>query len=170
MLVAGKELRETLRDRRTLAVMVLFPLVVYPLVSLITAQVMAVRATREDAAVARVAVERTGRRSPTRCGRGWRRGAICSSCPPRRAADIAAERVDAIVELARNAGTKDGKPATARVLFDETRGSSRAAHERVEQALAGAGADVRPRLHRHPRGDRAPHQPRGLRAVDASCL
>ena len=35
-LVAGKELRETLRDRRTLAVMVLFPLVVYPLVSLLT--------------------------------------------------------------------------------------------------------------------------------------
>ena len=34
-LVAGKELRETLRDRRTLAVMVLFPLVVYPLVSLV---------------------------------------------------------------------------------------------------------------------------------------
>ena len=36
-LVAGKELRETLRDRRTLAVMVLFPLVIYPLVSLVTA-------------------------------------------------------------------------------------------------------------------------------------
>ena len=36
LLVAGKELRETLRDRRTIAVMVLFPLVVYPLVSLVT--------------------------------------------------------------------------------------------------------------------------------------
>ena len=45
LLVAGKELRETLRDRRTLAVMVLFPLVVYPLVSLLTAQVMANRAS-----------------------------------------------------------------------------------------------------------------------------
>ena len=32
--MAGKELRETLRDKRTLAVMVLFPLVIYPLVSL----------------------------------------------------------------------------------------------------------------------------------------
>src|SRR6185312_1723037 len=42
-LVAGKELRETLRDRRTLAVMVLFPLVIYPLVSLVTAQVLAAR-------------------------------------------------------------------------------------------------------------------------------
>ena len=45
-LVAGKELRETLRDRRTLAVMVLFPLVIYPLVSLVTAQVLAARVAR----------------------------------------------------------------------------------------------------------------------------
>ncbi len=55
-LVAGKELRETLRDRRTLAVMVLFPLVIYPLVSLVTAQVLAARAARIEAHVARVAV------------------------------------------------------------------------------------------------------------------
>jgi hypothetical protein len=31
LLTLGKELRESLRDRRTLAVMILFPLVVYPL-------------------------------------------------------------------------------------------------------------------------------------------
>jgi len=46
LLVAGKELRETLRDRRTLAVMVLFPLVVYPLITLATLQVMSVRIAR----------------------------------------------------------------------------------------------------------------------------
>src|SRR6185312_136056 len=56
-LVAGKELRETLRDRRTLAVMVLFPLVIYPLVSLVTAQVLAARVARVESHVARVAVE-----------------------------------------------------------------------------------------------------------------
>ena len=39
--VFRKELRETLRDRRTLTVMFLFPLVVYPLVSLLMAEVMA---------------------------------------------------------------------------------------------------------------------------------
>ena len=55
-LVAGKELRETLRDRRTLAVMVLFPLVIYPLVSLVTAQVLSARVARVEAHVARVAV------------------------------------------------------------------------------------------------------------------
>ena len=54
--VAGKELRETLRDRRTIAVMVLFPLVVYPLLSIVTMEVMADRATRVEAETARVEV------------------------------------------------------------------------------------------------------------------
>ena len=56
LLVAGKELRETLRDRRTLAVMVLFPLVVYPVVSLATVQVLSARIGRTEKTPARVAV------------------------------------------------------------------------------------------------------------------
>ena len=38
-LTFSKELREALRDRRTLAIMILLPLVVYPLLSLLAAQV-----------------------------------------------------------------------------------------------------------------------------------
>ena len=49
----GKELRETLRDRRTLAVMVLFPLVVYPLISLLVAQVIASKQAAEEVRPAR---------------------------------------------------------------------------------------------------------------------
>ena len=56
--VAGKELRETLRDRRTLMVMILFPLVVYPLVSLLIAQVMASRVARGE-----------GEKAPCKAGR-----------------------------------------------------------------------------------------------------
>ena len=56
MLVVRKELRETLRDRRTLAVMVMFPLVVYPLVSLATVQVLATRIGRTEKIPARVAI------------------------------------------------------------------------------------------------------------------
>jgi sodium transport system permease protein len=51
-----KELRETLRDRRTLAVMILFPLVVYPLLSLLMAQVMAGRQAAEEARRSRVSL------------------------------------------------------------------------------------------------------------------
>ena len=43
LLTAGKELRETVRDRRTLAVMILFPLVIYPLLALVSSQVVAQR-------------------------------------------------------------------------------------------------------------------------------
>lgn len=54
--VTGKELRETLRDRRTLAVMILFPLVVYPLLTLLMAQTMAARQAAEEARTSRVAI------------------------------------------------------------------------------------------------------------------
>jgi sodium transport system permease protein len=139
LLVARKELRETLRDRRTLAVMVLFPLVVYPLVSLVTAQVMANRATREEARVSRVAVNGPPALAETVRTRLADQRELQVG-PPAPRADIGTERVDAIVEV--KAGEK-GKPATARILYDETRGSSRAAQERVAQALGGL-ADCAP--------------------------
>src|SRR4029078_6313332 len=55
-LVGGRELRETLRDRRTLTVMVLFPLVVYPLVSLATVQALSTRLGRSEKEPPRVAI------------------------------------------------------------------------------------------------------------------
>jgi sodium transport system permease protein len=139
-LVAGKELRETLRDRRTLAVMILFPLVVYPLVSLVTAQVMAARATREEAAPARVAVTGPVALADLVRDRLKRRPDL-RLAPPAPRTDVSADRVDAIVELEPDAA---GGAPVARVVYDETRGTSRAARERVEQALAGAGANCAP--------------------------
>jgi len=56
LVVMRKELRETLRDRRTLAVMILFPLVVYPLVSLLLTEVIASKQTAGEARASRVAV------------------------------------------------------------------------------------------------------------------
>ncbi|HVZ87985.1 MAG TPA: ABC transporter permease subunit/CPBP intramembrane protease [Polyangia bacterium] len=132
-LVAGKELRETLRDRRTIAVMVLFPLVVYPLVSLVTAQVVAVRVARVEAHVARVAVN-----GPAALAADVRKRIASrevSVAPPAPPADLATNRLDAIVELSP---APPGKPAPARILFDETREESTAARERVEQALNAA--------------------------------
>jgi len=56
LLTFGKELRESLRDRRTLAVMILFPLVVYPLLSLLAAQVALSRDRTREARPSLVAV------------------------------------------------------------------------------------------------------------------
>jgi sodium transport system permease protein len=143
-LVAGKELRETLRDRRTLAVMVLFPLVIYPLVSLVTAQVLAARAARIEAHVPRVAVS-----GPPDLGRELRRRlattgvVVVESADAVARAELAANRVDAVAEVKPGAA---GKPAEVRLLYDETREDSAAARDRVEQALAApaGGANCQP--------------------------
>ncbi|HEY5089922.1 MAG TPA: hypothetical protein VIK30_08125, partial [Polyangia bacterium] len=136
-LVAGKELRETLRDRRTLAVMVLFPLVVYPLVSLVTAQVLAARVARVEAHVARVAVR--GAAPLTAEVRRRLTGPAVALAPAGSPDDVAANRVDAFVEVTPG---PSGTPPSARILFDETREDSTAARDRVAQALGavtGAG-------------------------------
>ncbi len=129
-LVAGKELRETLRDRRTIAVMVLFPLVVYPLVSLVTAQVLAARVARVQAHVARVAVD-----GPPALAADLRRRLNDPElfvAPAAPATDLAAGRVDAITEVAAGAA---GRPPSVRILYDETREESAAARDRVQRVL-----------------------------------
>ena len=140
MLVARKELRETLRDRRTLAIMILFPLVVYPVVSLATAQVMATRVNRADTEVARVAVTGPAALADGLRGRLERRhealGDIAVSPSPATADDVMAGHLDALVEVVPAAGA--ATVPTARILFDETRDRSRTARERVADALAGS--------------------------------
>jgi ABC-type Na+ efflux pump permease subunit/membrane protease YdiL (CAAX protease family) len=139
-LVARKELRETLRDRRTLAIMILFPLVVYPLVSLATAQVMATRVNKVDTEVARVAVS-----GPPSAADGVRarldrrhqaRGDIAVSPSPATGDDVMAGHLDALVEVVP--AVAPAAVPTARVLFDETRDRSRTARERVAEALAAS--------------------------------
>src|SRR5437867_1895528 len=100
-LVAAKELRETLRDRRTLMVMVLFPLVVYPLVSLLMAQVMAGRMAKKDARPSRVAVTGRGDGATAVRARLAGDGKTITLDPPGRAAgdaEVEADRLDAVVE------------------------------------------------------------------------
>jgi len=144
LLVAGKELRETLRDRRTLAVMILFPLVVYPLVSLATVQVLAARIGRSEKAPARVVIagppalaDKLRARLAARNRDGSEEFAFPAG--PATAEEVRGGRVDAAVVLASPAGAAAGAPS-ARILFDETQERSRTARERVEKALS-AGAE-----------------------------
>jgi len=147
MLVAGKELRETLRDRRTLAVMVLFPLVVYPLVSLATVQVLTARIGRGDKVPARVSIsgprpiaEKLHARLAARSHDGNPDFALSLPPTPATAADVRAGRVDAAIAVEKpSPGASGGGAAgaaTARVLFDETQERSRTARTRIEEALA----------------------------------
>jgi sodium transport system permease protein len=144
MLVAGKELRETLRDRRTLAVMVLFPLVVYPLVSLATVQVLSTRIVRTEKTAARIAISGPGALTDKLHARLAARnhdGHPDFAFPPvpATAAEVRAGHVDAAIVVESPAGTAAAAPS-ARILFDESREPSRTARARVEEALA-ASAD-----------------------------
>ncbi|MEO5768106.1 MAG: ABC transporter permease subunit/CPBP intramembrane protease [Polyangia bacterium] len=157
MVVMRKELRETLRDRRTLAVMVLFPLVVYPLVSLLLTEVIAGKQSAAEARPSRVSVVAAG--PDTQPAALARVRAYLSSkgsnlaldtpTPPRASstadatsttasasADISADRLDALVQVARP--ERPGTPERVQVSYDTTRESSEKAHARVEAILTSA--------------------------------
>jgi sodium transport system permease protein len=138
-LVAAKELRETLRDRRTLVVMVMFPLVVYPLVSLLMAQVMASHTARGEARRSRVAV--VGPAALAETVRARLRADARAFAP--NALDVRGDRaavesgaLDAVAEV--RAGPRGA--TSVRLVYDEARDESRQAHDRVGAALGGVFA------------------------------
>jgi sodium transport system permease protein len=139
-LTLGKELREALRDRRTLAVMILLPLVVYPLLAMLAAQVATGREQQREERPSSVAVTP----APT-AQAGAARAALLAQierhpdlfvlAPSGGAADVEAGRLDALVEL-------DGSDATkVTVLYDGSRDESRLAEERLGQVMAKALPD-----------------------------
>jgi sodium transport system permease protein len=138
LLVAAKELRETLRDRRTLVVMVMFPLVVYPLVSLLMAQVMASHTARGEAHRSRVAIlGPADATEPVRARLGAEPNIYELVDPPASAADATAAvesgRLDAAVEV----GRPEAGRTRVRVYWDEARDESRQAHDRLGATLGG---------------------------------
>jgi len=142
LLVAGKELRETLRDRRTLAVMVLFPLVVYPLVTLATVQALSTRLGRSEKEPPRVAIAGPNALAGKLRARlaAHNHGAaddFVLSPGPATAADIRAGKLDAAIAVDNMAASAAGPPA-AHILFDPTHERSRNARSRIEEALAPA--------------------------------
>jgi sodium transport system permease protein len=148
-IVAGKELRETLRDRRTLAVMLLFPLVVYPLMTLLMAQAVSSVKSQEEALSARIAfVGPASAVEPARL-------AVAADVKhftivpltgvPLTAKDaragVSSGAVDAVAELEPVAHA----PTRVRLWYDESRDASRAARTRLTEALASrrpAGCDL----------------------------
>jgi sodium transport system permease protein len=140
LLVAGKELRETLRDRRTLAVMVLFPLVVYPLVSLATVQVLSSRMTRAAKVPARVTIagpQQLADKLRARLAARNRAGNedFALSTAPARPGDVRTGKIDAAVAVDNPTGGA-ATAAPVRIIYDETQERSRTARTRIEEALA----------------------------------
>ncbi|HEX7506018.1 MAG TPA: ABC transporter permease subunit/CPBP intramembrane protease [Polyangia bacterium] len=129
-LTFAKELREALRDRRTLAIMILLPLVVYPLLSMLAAQVATGREKQREERPSTIAFAGSG---PTRDALAAQIRAEPTSftlLPGGATVDVEQGRLDVLVELdARDAGKLT-------VIYDASRDESRAADERLGELLA----------------------------------
>jgi sodium transport system permease protein len=135
LLTLGKELREALRDRRTLAIMILLPLVVYPLLSMLAAQVAAGRERQREERPSTIALAGTG---PTRDALATKLRAnrmLFVLLPTGTDADVEHGQLDVLVELDPQ-GT--GKLT---VIYDGSRDESRTAEERLDGILAKSFPD-----------------------------
>jgi len=130
LLTLGKELRESLRDRRTLAVMILFPLVVYPLLSLLAAQVAVSRDRARAARPSLVAVTGAGGAHDDLAARIRERPKLLTLVERGSRADVVAGRLDALVLLDEAGASRAG------IAYDAGREESREAAERLSDLVA----------------------------------
>jgi sodium transport system permease protein len=133
LLTAGKELRETVRDRRTLAVMILFPLVVYPLLALVSSQVVAQRERGQRERPSVVAVAGQGTLADEVRARLDKASAEFRRQSAGTTADVDTGRLDALVTVKEVAGAQP----SAEIAFDATRDESRRAEQRLGKTLEG---------------------------------
>jgi sodium transport system permease protein len=142
----GKELREALRDRRTLAIMILLPLVVYPLLSMLAAQVVTGREKQRDERPSTVAiVGESTERAPLVAHLKANPTALVL-LPAGTVSDVEQGRLDVLVELSAS------QAGAVTLVYDASREESRAAEERVSDALAKSLPDgCAPRFSSHSR-------------------
>lgn len=132
-LTFGKELREALRDRRTLAVMILLPLVVYPLLAMLAAQVATGREQQREERPSTVAIAGHGPRRIALETQLASRSQLFVLVPSGTPDDVKGGRLDAIAQLA-------GADKLT-VVFDASRDESRIAEERLSSVIAQALPD-----------------------------
>jgi sodium transport system permease protein len=143
LLTLGKELRETLRDRRTLAVMVLVPLVIYPLLALVGTQVMSQRSAKQEARASAVAVLGTDPAADELRRRIDRLPKLFARQAKGSAADVDEGRLDALVTIgfAGSTASRAGQAPThservpAEITLDATREEGRRAETRLSEEL-----------------------------------
>jgi sodium transport system permease protein len=132
LLTFGKELREALRDRRTLAIMILLPLVVYPLLAMLAAQVATGREEQREARPSTVALQGSGPRHAMLRAQIEKNPTLFALMAAGTDADVEAGRLDALVKLHPTDAAK------LTVVFDASRDESRVAEERLSEVMASA--------------------------------
>ena len=142
----GKELRESLRDRRTLAVMILFPLVIYPQLSLLAVQMAASRErTQRDRPSLVAVMGETGAREAI-ATRLRQQPKLFTVLPQGERTDLGTRRLDGLVII------DAARPSMAEIVYDGGRDESREAAERLSDtvgSLLPAGCSARFSVDKH---------------------
>lgn len=148
--IAAKELRETLRDRRTVLLMVLLPVVLYPGLLLLVAQVAGARQAELDALPSRVRL--TSAATPADLMQRLRADPriTLQDEPPQAVQDspegaLLADRTDVAVAIDVDpvARLAAGERIPVRLLFDAARERSALARDRAREAVRGWADGVR---------------------------
>jgi sodium transport system permease protein len=142
----GKELRESLRDRRTLAVMILFPLVIYPLLSLLAVQMAASRARTQRDRPSLVAVMGEAGAREAIAARLQQQPKVFTVLPQGDRVDLSTHRLDGLVMV------DQARPAIAEIVYDGGRDESREAAERLSETVGSilpAGCSARFTVDKH---------------------
>jgi sodium transport system permease protein len=138
--VARKELRETIRDRRTVIVALLLPVVMMPIVTLGIPFLAQRQQQERDATPAAVAVENADAAAPMlQLGIRERLIRVVPAATPRQA--LADGAVDAVLVIPADFARRIARGTVeVTVLFDEGEVASVAARQRVEAMVARYGA------------------------------
>ncbi len=134
--IFGKELLDTVRDRRTVIAMIVVPIVLYPTLIIATSQIAMVQQSRIEKTASRVAIEGPG--GPVL--REWLSSNDRIELVETQQAriDIESGQIDAIVSADRPLAALEAANDSASVVitFDITESKSRQAADRVEGVLA----------------------------------
>ena len=145
-LTFAKELREALRDRRTLAIMILLPLVVYPMLSMLAAQVATGREKQREERPSTIALTGKGPSRDALAAEVLKNTTIFVLLPAGSPGDVERGRLDLLVEL----DPQDFGKLT--MIYDGSRDESRSAEERLDGILAKSFPDgCAPRFAAHKR-------------------
>lgn len=133
--ILGKELLDTLRDKRTLIMMIGVPLLLYPALTLIGFQLALMQHRKLESAVSRVAVIEDRPSLMKDWLREIPRVGVTQSATPLE--DLAEGRLDAVVVVQddMSAALTADRTARVEVRYDATEFASRDAVHRVEQGL-----------------------------------
>lgn len=139
--IAKKELKDTVRDRRTLLVMLVLPIALMPLMFVGLQKLTQWQAENAEKATVRVAINEASKELTEVWKRDKRMKVVESDDP---AADVGKDKADVGLVLPSGFGVRleQGKTATVRVFVDHTNPTSMGAESKIIQTIESLNEEI----------------------------